>query len=141
MKQVILVKFARENSQKEDFNGYAYFADSEDNIKEGDFVVVFSRNTFKVAKVVLSRGLTANQRSKASKWIVQKVDIEQHEKRIKQEEITQEIKNALQEEKERMEDIFIYEKLAKDNPRIAALLEELKDVESGKSTKLLSLKG
>lgn len=138
MKQVILVKFNTENSQKEDFIGYAYFADSEDNIKVNDFVVVFARNTFKVARVTLTRGLTARHRSQASKWIVQKVNIEQYEKRLKQEEITQEIKNALREEKERMEDLFIYEKLAKDNPRIASLLEELKNVESGKSTKLLS---
>ena len=135
------MKFGQENCKDADFCGYSYFADSKDNIKKGDFVVVFARNTFKVARVVLFRGLTATQRSKASKWVVQKVDIEQHEKRIKQEEITQEIKNALQEEKERMEDLFIYEKLAKDNSRIASLLEELKDVESGKSTKLLSLKG
>lgn len=138
MKQIILVMFGKENSKDDDFNGYAYFADSEDNIKKGDFVVVFARNTFKVVRVVLTRGLTAKQRSRASKWIVQKINVEQYEKRVKQEEISQEIKNALTEEKERMEDIFIYEKLAKDNSRIADLLKELKDVEAGTSTKLLS---
>lgn len=137
MKQIILVNFPIEQTVSkipgltEDQKEYAYFAAISDDIQIGDHVVVFARKMFKCAQVTKVRGLTKAQQEKATKWIVQKVDLKTYKINMKREEVAQEIRNTLREEKERMEEILIYEKLAKDNPKMAQLLTELKAIETG----------
>jgi hypothetical protein len=99
------------------------------NLEAGDQVVVETRHGFRVATVIKTRGLTKDQMTRAYKWVVQKIDIDRHEARMAQEEVKQEIRNKLQQRKEEMEEILIYQRLAAEDSEIAGLLEELSKLE------------
>jgi hypothetical protein len=75
------------------------------------------------------RGLTPGERAKASQWIVAKVDVTGHEERLRKAEIAQEIRNKLQEAREKTEELMIYQQLAKGDPSIQKLLLELAEVD------------
>lgn len=105
----------------------------ENNLKEyhfltvealelGNKVVVDTQSGLKIATVVRTRGISVTS---ASRWVVQKINTNAHEERLRKQEIVVEIKNKLRKRKDEMEDILIYQKLAKDDPEIKKLLEEL----------------
>ena len=132
--KVVTVEFPNDIGGKH----YAFRTDIED-LKHGDFVAVDTQVGLGVAMVVKARGLTAPEAHKATRWIVQKLDMKAHVERLKREEVAQEIRNKLRERKEQMEEILIYERLAKDDPGIQKLLDELKTIEGGGDlTKLLT---
>lgn len=75
--RIALVKF----KGYQEFMEYSYFTDI-DNLKEGDVVVVVPTNDF-YSVGVFSRYSTNKQHIKnASKWIVEKVDIEKFENKM-----------------------------------------------------------
>lgn len=112
-----------------DLTEYSYITDLP--LKNGDLVVVKARNgKFEIVTVTQAMGLTMSQRSKATKWIVCKLDLEQYQRRIEQEALVQEIKGKLQERREAYEERMIYETLAKEDPDIAALLDQLEKTAS-----------
>ena len=74
--KVALIKF----KGYQEFMEYSYFTDI-DNLKEGDVVVVPTNDFYSVG--VFSRYSTNKQHIKnASKWIVEKVDIEKFENKM-----------------------------------------------------------
>ena len=108
--------------------GYTYLTDLD--LEIGDKCVVDTPgNGLSVVTVVSVRGLTAGQRTAATKWIVAKVDVEAHKERLRRQEAAQEIRNKLFEKKSQAEELKIYQMLAKDDPEIKALLEELAGVD------------
>ena len=121
MRKFAIVKFPTNDTE------YTFCTDLD--LMEDDWVVVETRHGFKTAQVVKTRGLTRDQMSRAYKWVVQKIDTELHEVRMAQEELRQEIRNKLQQRKEEMEEILIYQRLAADDAEIAALLQELSVLE------------
>lgn len=107
---------------------YTYLTDLE--LVEGDKVVVDTPgNGLSVVTVVGVRGLTAGQRTAATKWIVAKVDLDHHKERLRKQEAAQEIRNKLHEKKQQFEELQIYRELAKSDPEIKKLLVELSDVD------------
>lgn len=73
MNRVALIKF----KGYQEFMEYSYLTDIED-LKEGDVVVVPTNNSYSIG--YFSRYSTNKQHIKnATKWIVQKVDIEEYE--------------------------------------------------------------
>ncbi len=76
MSKVALVKF----KGYQEFMEYSYFTDIED-LKEDDVVVVPTNNSYSIG--YFSRYSTNKQHIKnATKWIVQKVDIEAYETKL-----------------------------------------------------------
>lgn len=76
MSRVALVKF----KGYQEFMEYSYFTDIED-LNEGDVVVVPTNNSYSIG--YFSRYSTNKQHIKnATKWIVQKVDIEAYETKM-----------------------------------------------------------
>lgn len=76
MGRVALIKF----KGYQEFMEYSYFTDIKD-LKEGDVVVVPTNNSYSIG--YFSRYSTNKQHIKnATKWIVQKVDIEAYETKM-----------------------------------------------------------
>ena len=108
---------------------YTYLTNLD--LKEGDKVIVDSPHDGPVVVTVIKvKGLSKGQISVASKWIVQKVDMEAYYELVKRQELVQEIKNKLAQRKEEMEEMIIYKQLAKDDPEINSLLAELESLQN-----------
>ena len=96
------------------------------DLEVGDIVLVDSPSNGIVAVTVRSVNDTLSPNKEATKWIIQKVDFSEWEENVKREERKQEIKAKIEAKKEELEELAIYEMLAKSSPEIAGLLEELK---------------
>ncbi|WMJ79565.1 hypothetical protein RBU49_11760 [Clostridium sp. MB40-C1] len=75
-KKVAMVKFLRGSFDQE----YSYKTDIED-LKEGDVLVVEANNSYSIA-IFKRYSETKNRVEQATKWVVQKVDIEAHEAKM-----------------------------------------------------------
>jgi len=132
MERVVSVVFQGNYYEKE----YSYKTDLD--LKAGDKVVVDTPNNgLQIVTVTKVRGLTASQLSKASKWVIQCIDMAAYEERMRKAEIAQEIRNKLRQRKDAVEEALIYQRLAKDDPEINKLLQELSEVDSSFHSKLL----
>lgn len=113
MENIVLVEFP--TSYKE----YAFRNDIE-GIKAGDKVVVDTANGFVVADVT---GVDVAS-NKASKYVVQKIDTEAHEKRLEKANKLKELKAKMEDRRKKLQEIEIYQILAKEDDEMAALLAE-----------------
>lgn len=122
MYDTILVKFVGSDYEKE----YAYHTDLD--LKKEDICVVDVNGDYKTVEVTKVRGLSRAQIDRAHKWIVQKVDVQSYLDSANKREIVIEIRNKLREYKDQAQEMVIYAELAKSNPEIKGLLDELKAV-------------
>ena len=106
---------------------YSYITDDA-NIKPNDRVVVVVDNTFKIARVIKTTGLTRGQSEKATSLIHSKLDMDIYKDRVERLATFNEIKNELRAAKEQHDEMYIYQTMARDNPRIQALLDKLAEV-------------
>lgn len=74
--KVVLVKFIRSSFD----NLYSYKTDIDD-LKENDYVVVQANDEYSLAKVVRYTN-DSNKTEKATKWVVQKIDIEHFKNKL-----------------------------------------------------------
>lgn len=105
---------------------YNYLTDIED-LKIGDVIVVHARDSFALAYFAGYDDTVEEKES--TKWIVDKVDTSKHYHRIGQLEKARLLKEQLKKEAEKAKELELYEILAKNNPTIAILLEELKGLD------------
>lgn len=76
MKSIALVKFPRGSFEQE----YSYKTDIE-NLKKDDVLVVQANNSYSIA--IFQRYSSSKSRvEQATKWIVQKVDVEEFESKL-----------------------------------------------------------
>ena len=122
MYNTILVKFVGSDYDKE----YAYF--TELDLQKEDVCVVEVNGVYKTVEVTKTRGLSRLQIDKAHKWIVQKVDVQDYLDAADRRELVTEIRNKLRSYKDQAEEMVLYQELAKSNPEIKGLLEELKTI-------------
>ena len=121
--KTISVKFTDGYSDKV----YAYLTEDTE-IKNDDCVVVDSPNGgYKVVRVV-SVEETIESVTKASKWIVQKVDDTAYKARIEKEKrkavLELKLARAVEEARKKVD----YSELAKLNPEIAKMVEEMNSI-------------
>lgn len=121
--KTISVKFTDGYSDKV----YAYLTEDE-SIKNDDAVVVDSPNGgYKVVRVV-SVEETVESVTKASKWIVQRVDDTEYKERIAKEKrkavLEVKLAKAVEEARKKVD----YNELAKLNPEIAKMVEEMNSI-------------
>lgn len=120
------IRFEKEEINKygDKVKKYNYLTDIND-LKAGDMVVVHARDGFEIAYFVeYCIGTT----SKGTKWITDKVNTEAHYKRMENEKRAKAIKERLEIERKKTEELQIYEILAQKNPEIKSLLNELKSL-------------
>lgn len=120
--KTILVSFVQQDGSSAGNKDYAYFTDLD--LVKGDVVVVQARDFCGLARVVKTTGLIRVERDAATRWVICKVDFDSVSAKEEKMRVVQEIKGMLQEYKEKFEEEQIYRLLAKDDPKIAALLTE-----------------
>lgn len=76
MKKVAIVKFQRGSFDQE----YSYKTDMED-LEQGDLLVVQANNSYSIA-IFQRYSSTKSRVEQATKWIVQKVDVEEFETKL-----------------------------------------------------------
>jgi len=128
-KSVITVRFIRDNTLTPQFSEkeYAYYTDIED-IQVGDWVIVVVQGTPKAVKVEQVSGLSVANRDRANKWIVSRIDLTNWEKRMAELQMVMEIENQLDGEFQQAQRMTTFVMLADSNPRIAALLDKLREI-------------
>lgn len=100
---------------------YDYYTE-EENLKDGDLVVVHARDEFELA--YFSR-YDDTIEDKELKWVICKVDLAMHYGRIARREKEKAIKAKLKKEAAKAQELQVYRILAQESPEIAALLNEL----------------
>lgn len=111
---------------------YNFLTNIED-LQAGDIVVVDTVNGFVLAEVVeyaeelKEFGETFG--NKRPKWVIQKVDVAAHEARLEKEKRLKDVKKLMEVERKKAEEKQIYRILAKENPEMAKLLEEMEALE------------
>lgn len=104
---------------------YRYLTDIED-IKSGDVCIVESpHNGYTFVMVVEVSNTPTNV---ATKWIIQKLDLEAHKRRVEIAQKRREIEKQLKEEAAKHHELTQYRMIAQMNPKVAALLDELEKV-------------
>lgn len=124
---VVKVKFANPNMPPR----WYHFFTTVGDLHPLDLVVVDTVNGYQVAIVKnyvhQVSELTGNNRP--TKWVVQKVDIEEHSKRLENIKRSIELKKKLEAKRKKAEEVEIYSMLAKVDPEAAQLLEEYKQLQ------------
>lgn len=118
MENIVLVEFP--TSYKE----YAFRNDIE-GIEVGDKVVVDTAGGIVVAEVTKVDVVS----NKASKYVVQKIDTAAHEKRLEKANKIKELKAKMEERRKKLQEIEIYQILAKEDDEMAALLAEYGEIQ------------
>lgn len=114
---------------------YSYHCDIPD-IKAGDRVLVVVRDIPAIARIAQIAGLSQAQIERAGQLIHSVVDVSDYEERMERLHTYQEIRNELRAAKEQHDEMFIYQTIAKDNPRVAELLEKLNTIDTLNQPKL-----
>jgi hypothetical protein len=109
---------------KMDGNNYSFFSDLP-GLEKGDSVVVDTQRGYGIGEIFAVEGLTKKQRGRATKWVMQKVDVEAHKKRLETATIVQEIDNQMEEIMDTHNKYAMYVELAKTNPAMKALVDRL----------------
>jgi hypothetical protein len=99
---------------------YAFWTDLE--LQAGDLVVVDSTMGYGVAVVMENIEFS----DKANRWVVQKVDLEAHVKRIERAEQMKLLKQKMEARQKELLEIAQFESLAKEDETMSKLVEEFK---------------
>jgi hypothetical protein len=117
----VRVKFDKgTNTEK----GYDYKTDLD--LKVGDKVVVDTQFGLSIATVHMS---TSTKLDKATKFVVTKIDLDEHEERVEKAKKAEEVRELMEARLKEIEEIKKYEELAKDDPKMAELVKQLKELE------------
>jgi len=107
---------------KNTYQDYDFITDLD--LKKGDYVVTDSSNGYNVAEVMAIKELT----NKSKKWIVCKVDIDQHKIRMEKEKEIKKIRGKLEQRRKQIEESEVYNILAQKDKEMAKLLEEYNEI-------------
>jgi hypothetical protein len=118
-KKVVAVK------HQNNHNVYYFFTDMED-LKVGDTVVVDTRYGFQIGEVVSFVEYTPPVN--VTKWVVDKVNVEAHNRRLEREKKLNEIRKKLDARRKQLEEMAVYSLLAQGDAEMARLLKEYKEV-------------
>ena len=123
MRLVVEVQFVHAFAEDKHGKTYHYFTTIED-LKPGDMVVVDSQPGLGVAQVVDYTGSNL----KASRWVVQRIDMGSHVARMEKLNQIESIQRKIMARKAAIEEEAILKMLAEKDDGIAGLLEELNDL-------------
>ena len=104
------------------------FALFDDTIIEGDYVLCDTQNGFAVAKVVSIETQESYNGVAVTKEIICKLNFADFEKRKEIRKKATELKAKLDREVKKNQDITIYETVAKNNPAVAEMLKQYKEL-------------
>lgn len=117
VKKIVVVKF------KDTVKSYSFKNDIA-GLEEGDKVVVDTARGLQVAEVLGFKDVCKS----ATKYIVQKIDLDAHQKRLEKEEKARAIRAKLEKRRKELEELELYEMLAAKDENMAELLKEYKEL-------------
>src|SRR5699024_6514585 len=109
------------------FKSYQFLTDIQD-LERGEEVVVDTRNGLKVATVEGYGERNHSIPMNIMKWVVQRIDLDAHKLRLEKEARREELRLKLEERRKEIEEIQIYELLAKEDPSMKEILDEFKGI-------------
>lgn len=121
--KVVLVRFDFADKK------YAYYTDIE--LEKGDLVVAPCRSEFKLGEVRQTEGLSVKNIDTAQKMIVQKVDFENYESRVEALTAIKETRLLMKQRREQLDEMLIYEQLAKNDPEMRKLVNKMNSLAPG----------
>jgi len=95
------------------------------DLQEGDTVVCDTAVGITVAAVIR---IEEEVSSLATKWIIDKVDIDTHKRRMELEAKKKDIKAKMEKRRKKLEDIAVFAILAKEDSDMAELLKEYQEI-------------
>lgn len=126
MVKVVAVKF--KNAGSSVYNSRDYYYKTFFDVEVGDLVVVDTSttgyNVVMVSDIVEDPAL----QKKATKYLVQRVDILRYHEVIKKEKEIAAVKKAMDDRVRSLQETSIYEQLAKEDAQLAELLYQYKDM-------------
>lgn len=125
--RIVQVSFNRQNGMR--LERYAYMTDIAD-IDVGDVVVVDSPNSGLTLVTVETLEETPESVSKATKWIVDRVNVKAYHARLERDKQRGLILAKLKKEQARVLEANQFAELAKLSPEAAALVEQLKGLDA-----------
>lgn len=123
-KRYACVQFDKENRWSEAKN-YQFVTDIDDLVP-GCLVVVHTQHGYKVARFVKYDEVAL---FKNPKWIVQRIDVESHRVNLEREQKVREIKEKMEQRRQKLEEIQIYKILAKEDPEMESLMNEFSTIQ------------
>lgn len=102
------------------------FALFDPEIRAGDHVLVEAAGEYKVVKVSSIVGRAVYNGTAPTKEVVCKVDFSEYERRKKIREQKKILRKQMDELVSKNQELILYQAIAKDNPEMAAMLEEYK---------------
>lgn len=124
MEKVVSVRFAQTGYVSYD-KEYVFRTDLD--LVNGDTVVCDTANGFAVAVVLGNYG----DWKKATKWIVQKVDLTAHEERVAKADLLKELKKDIEKRAKEVNEFVLYEMLAKSDTKLAEMLTKYNELKGG----------
>lgn len=102
------------------------YANFDPDLKEGDLcVVATARHGLALANVV---SIKASADKALEREIVAKVDTKEYSNRVETRQKAAELKAKMQERAKALQDLVLYQTLAKEDPEMAQLLQDFKDL-------------
>jgi hypothetical protein len=102
------------------------------DIKKGDKVIVESRNGLGIATVQTVIRLAVGEKyAKATAWVVQRINLEEHNRRKFREKEAKKLKAKLDERRKQVEESLVYNMLAQNDPEFAKMLSEYARLTNG----------
>jgi len=131
MKKVAIVTFPDTDRFANSFGKEYNFVTEVEGLEKGDTVVVDTTHGLRICQFVRydSLGFGETGVKTPTRWLVQKVDLEAHTKRIEAAAKIEKLKVMMETERKKAQELEIYEILAKQNPAMAALLEQFKELQ------------
>lgn len=101
------------------------FLNHVEDLEVGDTVITDSSNGLSIAKVVSFKESSTT----ANKWIVQKVNLTAHRERVAKQTKVNALRKKMEQRRKEIQDIQIYAMLAKSDPTMNELLNEMLSLE------------
>ena len=108
---------------------YSFFADPDVELFDGDIVVVDAQDVPQIAKVV-SSDLSENELTRASKWVIGRVDMSAHEVRLAAERRLRSLQADMEKKVKNFEKNHKYLIMSQQDPEMAAMYEEMSKLDA-----------
>ena len=122
MKRYVDINFHKKEERESYTKNYQFLTDIQ-NLIEEDVVVVDTANGLQIGYVIGYDEVSKFDGNNV-KWVVQRVDLENHKINLERQEKLRILKQKMENRRKKLEEIQIYEILSKEDPDMKDLLDE-----------------
>ena len=122
MKRYVDINFHKKEERESYTKNYQFLTDIQ-NLIEEDVVVVDTANGLQIGYVIGYDEVSKFDGNNV-KWVVQRVDLENHKINLERQEKLKVLKHKMENRRKKLEEIQIYEILSREDPDMKDLLDE-----------------